>query len=62
MSISSINDPNHWYDRAAAMRALSEVMNNAEVRATMLRLADEYDKLTDRAAERARGDRTPPTH
>jgi hypothetical protein len=62
MPASSINDPKHWYDRAATMRALSEAMANAETRAIMLRLADDYDKLADRAAERGRGERNPPTH
>jgi hypothetical protein len=44
MSISSINDPSHWYDRAAEMRALSEAMNDIDAQAMMLRLADDYDK------------------
>jgi hypothetical protein len=43
-------DPKHWLDRAAEMRALSEAM-------AMLRLADDYDKLADRAAARADGKR-----
>jgi hypothetical protein len=50
---ASIHDPKHWYDRAAEMRALAEEMHAVETRATMLRLADDYDKLGDRAAERA---------
>lgn len=47
MSISSINDPKHWYDRAAKMRSLSQAINDIQTRATMLRLADDYDKLAD---------------
>ena len=42
---------------AAEMRALSEVMGNVETRAVMLRLADDYDKLGDRAAKRPEDDR-----
>jgi hypothetical protein len=34
---TTINDPKHWYDRAAEMRALSETMNDIETRAIMLR-------------------------
>ena len=59
MSTSSINDPKHWHDRAAEMRAISDTMNDIDTRATMLRLADDYDKLADRAAQRAGGEATP---
>ncbi len=52
MSISSVNNPKHWYDRAK-MRSLSEAMNDIEARAMMLRLADDYGRLADRAAQRA---------
>ena len=55
-----INNPKRWHDRAAEMRVLSETMNDVEARATMLRLADDYDKMADRAEARAR--RTPETH
>jgi hypothetical protein len=41
-------DPKHWRDRAALMRALSETTVDAEAKAIMLRLADDYDKLADR--------------
>jgi hypothetical protein len=54
MPSSTINDPKHWYDRAAEMRALSATMNDVETRAIMLRLADDYDKLADRAEARAK--------
>jgi len=55
MSQSNINDPKHWRDRAAEMRALSEMMKDAETVAIMLRLADDYDKLADRAEIRSNG-------
>ena len=45
-------NPKHWYDRAAEMRALADLMVGVETRATMLRLADEYDMLGDLAANR----------
>jgi len=59
MSLQSINDPRHWYDRAAEMRALAETMANEETKAIMLSLAADYDKLADRAAQRADGQGTP---
>jgi hypothetical protein len=48
-----INDPKPWRDRAAEMRALAEMMAEVETRAIMLRLADDYDKLADKAQARA---------
>lgn len=46
------NDPKHWRDRAAAMRALAATMKDQETMAIMLRLADDYDKLAGRAEQR----------
>ena len=37
------------------MRALAETMADARTKAMMLRLADDYDKLADRAAMRVQG-------
>jgi hypothetical protein len=55
MSHGNINDPKHWRDRAAEMRALAETMQDAETIAIMNRLADDYDKLADRATFRSQG-------
>ena len=48
MSAQQAHDPQHWRDRAAQMRALSDWMKDAETRATMLKLAEDYDKLAER--------------
>jgi hypothetical protein len=54
------NDPNHWRDRAARMRALALTMNDSEVVILMNDLAADYDKLADRAAIKANGKKPPP--
>jgi hypothetical protein len=48
MSAQDVGDPKHWRDRAAQMRAPSDWMKDAETKATMLKLADEYDRLAER--------------
>jgi hypothetical protein len=55
MALHPVNDPKHWRDRAAAIRALAETSKDAETIAIMNRLADDYDKLAERAAIRANG-------
>ena len=61
MILSAMNDAKHWRDRAAEMRALSETMSNVEAVAIMLELADDYDILADRAAQRAGHDSNMPS-
>jgi hypothetical protein len=50
--MTGINDPKHWRDRTAEMRAIASTMIDAETIGIMNRLADDYDKLADRAAQR----------
>jgi hypothetical protein len=52
-------DAKHWRDRAAEMRVLSDVMIDQESQRMMLKLANDYDKLADRAEDRAARDGTP---
>jgi hypothetical protein len=49
------NDSKHWRDRAAEMRALADTMKSADTAGIMLRLANDYDKLADRAEARSKG-------
>lgn len=58
MTRQSLNDAAHWRDRAAETRVLSEAMTNPTTKSTMLTLANDYDKLADRALERAADDMT----
>jgi hypothetical protein len=53
MAKKPIHDPKHWRDRAAEMRALANTMKGPETIAIMNRLADDYDKLADRAELRS---------
>jgi len=48
MMLNHVNDVKHWRDRAAEMRILT-TMKDIETQAIMIRLADDYDKLADRA-------------
>jgi hypothetical protein len=59
MALQGLNDAKHWRDRAAEMRVLSAEMKDFEARTLMLKLANDYDKLADRAEERAARDKTP---
>jgi hypothetical protein len=43
----------HWRDRAAEMRVLSDGVKDQEAQRMMLKLANDYDKLADRAEDRA---------
>jgi hypothetical protein len=52
MTRQNLNDAAHWRDRAAETRVLSEVMINPETKSTMLKLANDYDTLADRALQR----------
>jgi hypothetical protein len=55
MPVTHVNRAKHWRDRAAQMRALSDMMKDIECVAIMLRLADDYDILADRADIRSNG-------
>ena len=55
MTISHVNDSKHWRDRATGMRVLSAMMEDVDAAAILLRLADDYDKLAERADIRRNG-------
>jgi hypothetical protein len=56
MLVNSINDPKHWYDRAAEMRALSESMNERPKEPTRSNVVNLMDALRQSVqAESARG-------
>ena len=57
MSASRLNDAEHWRQEATKLRSLAEDVGDVSVRESMLRLAQDYDLLAQRAQDRA--NRTP---
>ena len=47
-----LNDPEHWRKRASEARARAELIADSEAKMTMLSIANDYEKLALRAAER----------
>ena len=61
MTLQGLNDAKHWRDRAAEMRVLSVGMKDFEARTLMLKLANDYDELADRAEDRVARDKPGPS-
>ena len=61
MAHQSINDAKYWRDRTSEMRVLSDEMKDPQAQRMMLKLANDYDKLADRAEDRAARDRPGPS-
>jgi len=49
-----IDDPKHWRQRAIEARALADGLSDEISRRMMLQIADDYDKLAERAEQRRR--------
>jgi len=50
--MSHINDPKHWRERAEEARVHAEQMADPEAKQTMLKIAEDYEKLAQRAEQR----------
>jgi len=48
------DDPKHWRERAAEVRAVAHLMRDAVAKAMMLETAANYDKFAERVEERAK--------
>jgi hypothetical protein len=55
MLASHVNDLNHLRERAAEMRVSSKELKDNNTASIILRLADLYDRLADRAEIRSSG-------
>ena len=51
------DDPEHWRQRAEEARVLAEQMSDAASREMMLGIAKDYERLAERAEQRAREER-----
>ncbi len=58
MHSSGSDDAEYWRGRAAEARAIAVQMTDAHARAVMLGIAQDYEKLAQRAEQRA-GERSP---
>jgi hypothetical protein len=51
MFASFINDPEHWLQRAEQMRILADEIHDEQAKKTMLRIANDYGRLAERAEQ-----------
>jgi hypothetical protein len=52
MALNVKNDPEYWRNRAEEARAIAVQMTDAHTKATMLAIAQDYEKLAKRAEQR----------
>jgi hypothetical protein len=52
MTVTLLDDPAHWQQRADEMNRLAKDMTDPDTRRSMLNIAAEYQTLVERARER----------
>lgn len=50
--MSLLNDPAHWHLRAQEAKLLAKTLDDPEAKVATLKIAEEYDRLAARAAQR----------
>ena len=51
-AVPQFNNPKYWHQRAEEARAMAKQMNSELSKKMMLKVADDYDGLADKAAVR----------
>ena len=54
---SLLNNSKHWRDRAQEARAIADETDNELIRRSMLGIAEEYERVTEKADGRAKSDK-----
>jgi hypothetical protein len=49
------NDSEHWRQRGEQLRFIAQDIRDAKTKTIMLRIADDYDKIAERALLRTKG-------
>jgi hypothetical protein len=52
--MSKISDPQYWRKRAEEARRLADELTDPEAKCKMLKIAEDYEKLSKRAVQRLR--------
>ena len=52
ISLSALEDPDHWLKRAKEARVLADAMTDVQSKAVMHKIAENYEKLALRAKQR----------
>ena len=52
MRTTLLDDAEHWWSRAEETRTIAELMNDPEAKRIMFDIAEGYDRLAERAADK----------